>query len=135
MIGDDPAVAAPPHRLGAHDRGRLAAREREQLGEAVAKLGGERVVRVVLERRDSPRVVRERGRLLGLAAAAAERGERGVRDVALRERLADRGLVELRIRARAADRADVDEPGYPVRVEQLGELGDAAGGVSDREDR
>lgn len=71
MIGDDPAMAAPPHRLGAHDRDRPG--QPEQPGQAGAELGGERVVGVVAEARVVPGVVGQPRRAPWLAAPAAAR--------------------------------------------------------------
>jgi len=132
VIGDDPAVAAPPHRLGAHDRDRLTLRDREKLVEAGVELRRQRVVGVVAERRDLPGIVGECGRFLGLAAPAAERRDRGVSD--RRDRGAEDVAVELRVRARSPDRADIDERGDVVGTEHLGELVDRSCRVTDRVD-
>jgi hypothetical protein len=97
VVGDDPAMAAPPHRLGAHDRDGRALRDREQLVEAGVELRRQRIVGVVAERGDVPGVVRERRRFLRLAAPAAERRDRGVSD--RRDRIPEDIAVELRVRA------------------------------------
>src|SRR5579862_6751485 len=54
IVGDDAPMAAPPHRLGAHDGAGLRAGEAEQLLESGAKRRRHGVVRVVAECRVLP---------------------------------------------------------------------------------
>src|SRR5689334_1256937 len=62
IVGDDAAMAAPPHRLGAHDGARLRPGAIEQLLEAGAKRRRQGVVRVVAKCRVSPEAI-GRGRV------------------------------------------------------------------------
>lgn len=53
-VGDEAPVTAPPQELGAHDRGPKAAREHQELIEAVGKLVGCGVIGVGAEGRMPP---------------------------------------------------------------------------------
>jgi hypothetical protein len=132
VVGDDPAMAAPPHRFGAHDRDGGALRDREQFVEAGIEFGRQRVVGEVAERGALPGIVRERRRRLRLAAPTAERRDRGVGD--RRDRGTENVGIELRVRAGPPDRADIDERRDPVRAQQLCELVDGSRRVTDRVD-
>src|SRR6185437_1665197 len=71
VVGDDPAMAAPPDGFRAHHRGATLARELQQLLEAGAELGRVGVIGVVAETRLAPqRVRRFAARAPSLASAA-----------------------------------------------------------------
>ena len=72
VIGDDPAMTAPPHGLGAHDRAPISAREGAQRVKAGAEFAGLGVVGVIPERGDAPVQIERRWRTLAVMTSAAE---------------------------------------------------------------
>src|SRR5207344_86050 len=60
VISDDPAMAAPPHRLGAHDGASLRLAEAAEFQEAGVKSRRRRVVGVIAEILVLPKAVRRR---------------------------------------------------------------------------
>src|SRR5690606_36681484 len=74
VVGDDAAVAAPPHRLGAHHRARRGVAEFAQMREPALKVGAERVVGVMMEARMLPEAVDLVGDAVLTATAATEGG-------------------------------------------------------------
>jgi hypothetical protein len=133
VVGDDPSVAAPPHRLGAHHGGGPLGAPAVQVVEGVAELLGQRVVGVVVEAAVLPPAVD----LVGHALARSSSGE-ALRphqvDADRGERRAERVLVELRVPPRARQPADVDDQLDAGPREQVQELVDRPVGVADRED-
>ena len=75
IVGDNPAMAAPPHRLGAHDRADTVFGVAAQFGEPLAKRLGHRVVGVIAERIAPPQRVRRWRRVLQLMAQPAQRAD------------------------------------------------------------
>ena len=49
VIGDDPSVAAPPHRFGAHDRRGPFGGHPVELVETIAERSRQRIVRIIVE--------------------------------------------------------------------------------------
>jgi hypothetical protein len=80
VIGDDPAMTTPPHRLGAHDRAPIIARERAQRVQTGAELLCFRVVGVIPERQDAPVRVERGRRAFAMMTPAAERTQMPVAD-------------------------------------------------------
>ena len=97
-VGDERAMAAPPHGLGAHDRHLLAACERHQPIELGGEHVGLHVVRIGAERGVLPRAV-DGVRLL--APEAPEAGEMRVAEAGGVERSRQGVDVEVRMAPRA----------------------------------
>jgi hypothetical protein len=133
VVRNDAAMAAPPQHLGAHDRGWLFARPRQEPAQCSLKLARLGVVRVVLERAILPPRVARRLRRLRRPAPATEVALLDEANSVARQLVRERAGVELRVRSRAREVADVDEGLDAVRAQRLDELRIAAVRVSDRE--
>src|SRR5882672_6005452 len=105
-VRDEPSMAPPPERLGAHERGSRFARERDQALVPARELRGAHVIRVSAERRDPQRVVR---RVRARLAATAERRHVLVRDADLTERIFERVRAEMRMAPGPGSEPYVDE--------------------------
>jgi hypothetical protein len=108
-IGDDTAMAPPPHGLGAHDRAAMRARNGEQLLQAGAERIGLRVVGIVAEGQDTPEHIRRWRCTFAMMTPAAERDQMQITDARGGERVRQRVDVELWHRARARNRAHVHQ--------------------------
>ena len=93
-VGDEPAVTAPPHGLGAHDGDPLHASERFELLEPSGELCGTQMVGVAAKAGLGPSPV---GRLGLRAPAATELGEVAVEHYLLLERLRQGVVPEVRM--------------------------------------
>ena len=100
VIGDDPAVAPPPNRFGAHDHTSLLTASFPEPGEAGSEGGCQGVVRIVPKAAYAPIGI---GRGLSaprLSSETAELGDMLVADLPRRQRFREALLIELRISAR-----------------------------------
>ena len=71
-VGDQPPVAVPPQRLGAHDGGPTAQRQSTQFAQGLRELGAQRVVGVAAKRRVAPCGVRRVGMWMPPSTQASE---------------------------------------------------------------
>lgn len=129
-VGDKGAMAAPGDGLGAHDRGRGRARYFGQSGDAFGELRRGHVVGVAAEGGVAPAGV---GGVFVGVASAAEGFQMRVVNVGGTERGRQFVGVELRNVARFRDGTDIDEMFHVVRVQQIEELFDGVGRVTDGE--
>jgi len=100
VVGDDPAVAAPPNRFGAHDYASMLTavfpKQRQPRGER----GRQGIVRVVLKAAHSPIGIGRGLSAARLSPEAAELGDMLVADLPRRERIREALLIELWVSAR-----------------------------------
>ena len=80
IVGDDAAVAAPPHGFGAHDGAAIVAGERFQFFQSHVECSSRRVVGIIAKPRDLPEHVRRRCRSLLSMTPAAKSGQEAVSD-------------------------------------------------------
>ena len=124
-------MAAPPNRLGTHDRGTSFTGEREERVDAFAELRGLHIVGIPAKRKVTPGGVVRIGANL---SAAAELFDRPVFDAGRGERCCQRFGVELRKFSRTRMAADVREQFDLVRRQQFDEFLDRTCRVADRPD-
>ena len=108
VVGDDPAVAAPPDRFGAHDHAslfRAAFPEPRQAGSEWRRQG---VVRVVSKAAHAPQGIGRGPRASRPSPQAAKFGDVLVPDLQRGQGSRECFLIELRIGARPGHRPDVD---------------------------
>ena len=131
MVGDDPAMAAPPQGLGAHDRAPRRFSEATEFAEAGSKCVAESVVGVVVEAFVLPERVRPGWDGALPSAQAAERGDRLIANVEPCQSRRQRVPVVLRIRARAGNSPNVDDEADLGEMEKFDESLDRARRMSD----
>src|SRR6185312_15155888 len=131
-VGDDRAVAAPPHRFGAHHGRALARGEGQHGGQPLRELRAGEVVGVAAERGIAPGGVR---RIRLYPASPAQFWKPLVADAVRRQARGKRIARELRPAPRAGEAAHVGDRLDAVGREQGEELLQRAGGVADRPDR
>ena len=131
-VGQQPAVAAPPRRLGAHHRDVSLARPGLQPLQPARELLRGHVVGVALERGDLPAAV---GRARHARAPAAELDVVLVGDALRRERRAQRLGVEVREPLGAREAADVGDGIDPVGAQERDELVALPRGMADGVDQ
>jgi len=134
VVGHEPAMATPPHRLGAHDRAAMLIGQRAQLREPGTKRLGHRVIGVIAEGVVAPERVRRLGRAFRVMPQPAERPDVTITDAGRCERLRQRVGVELRVGARARHRTHIDEQIDPRLSQQVDKLGGRSRRMADRED-
>jgi hypothetical protein len=105
-VGDDPAMAPPPHRFAAHHRGAAIVRVGQHLVERVDEGRLSRPTGVAAKRFVAPRDVRRVGRRL---AEAAEAWLPSVRDAGLRQPRLELGPGDMRMTAAPGRGAYVDD--------------------------
>ena len=122
VVGDDPAVTAPPDRFRAHDHALMLATSLPELDKTGGEGGCQGVVRIVPKAPHSPIGI---GRGFGaarLSPQAAELGDMLVADLPWRQRFREALLIELRIGARPRYRPYVDhevDTGLPQQIDKL----------------
>ena len=130
-VGDQHPVAAPPHRLRAHDRLPLAGGLLDQRVDRGPELGRVHVVGVPGER-----LVVQRG-VPGVRTARSAATQRltlpSVCDGLVAERGGERLATEVRVPARPGEAADVDQYGDGRGLQYRDEVSDRSGAVTDRE--
>ena len=122
VVGNDPAVAAPPDRFSAHDHAAMLAAAFPEPGQAGREGGCQGVVRIVPKAAHSPIGV---GR--GLCAArlspqATELGDMLIADLPRRQCFGEALLIELRVGARPRYRPYVDnevDAGLPQEIDKF----------------
>jgi len=134
VVGDDAAVAAPPHSFRTHNGAAIVTGERSQFVQSRSERVRCRVIGVVSKSRDSPERIGRWRRSLYSVAQTAQGGQMTVRDPSVNENFRESIGVELRIRPRARDRAHIDEQIHGHLPEQSYKFGDCAGRMAYRED-
>ena len=122
VVGNDPAVAAPPDRFGAHDHAPVLTASFPEPRQAGGEGGRQGVVRIVPKAAHPPIGI---GR--GLSAArpspqAAEFGDMLVADLPRLQRSRECFLIELRVGARPRHRPYVDnavDAGLPQEIDKF----------------
>lgn len=124
VVGNDPAVAAPPNRFSAHDHASLPTASFPEPGQAGGEGGCQGVVCVVPKAAHSPIGI---GRRLGAARPspqAAELGNMLVADLARLQRSGKCFQIKLRVGARPRYRPYVDnvvDAGLPQQIDKFGD--------------
>ena len=118
IVGNDAAVAAPPHGFSAHDGAAIVAGQRSQLLQSGSESVRCRVIGIVPEGGDLPECI-ERWR-----PQTAKSRQMSVGYPSSGERFRERVDVELRIRPRARDRPHVNEQIHGHLLEQSQKFGD-----------
>jgi len=122
VVGNDPAVAAPPDRFSAHDHAAMLAAAFPEPGQAGREGGCQGVVRIVPKAAHSPIGV---GRGLGaarLSPQATELGDMLIADLPRRQCFGEVLLIELRVGARPRYRPYVDnevDAGLPQEIDKF----------------
>jgi hypothetical protein len=129
-VADQRSVAAPRHRLGAHDGGGLLARDVQQVVDPRDEFRCLHIVRVPAERGVAPSAVNG---LLGRTAQAAQLLEPHIPDAVGGHTDRQRVLHVLRVVPRFGDRAHVGQGCDAVRGEHLDQFGQRMRGVPDGE--
>src|SRR5260370_11608538 len=130
VVGNDPAVAAPPDRFTAHDHAPGLPASFPEPGQAGGEGGFQGVVRIVPKAAHSPISV---GRRLGaarLSPEATELGDMLVADLPWRQRFREALLIELRVGARPRHRPYVDDEVDAGLLQEIGKFGDRPGRVA-----
>jgi hypothetical protein len=127
VVGDDPAVAAPPNRFGAHDYASMLTavfpKQRQPRGER----GRQGIVRVVPKAAHSPIGIRRGLSAARLSPEAAELGDMLVADLPRRERIREALLIELWVSARPRHRPYVDNEVDTGLPQEIGKFDDRPG--------
>ena len=131
IVGNDPAVTTPPHRFGAHDRGRPLVGEARELVEPFGKGIGQRIIGVIVEAAVLPEAIHFRRDVMGAAPKPAEPSDPVVADLPFGERARKRVGIILGVGARARDGAHIDDQLDRAGTKELDELGDRAGRMAD----
>src|SRR6266542_2687394 len=126
VVCDDAPVAAPPHRLGAHDRATPFMSQCAQMREAASERWGQRIVGKVVKALVLPERI-DVGRNILPGAQAAQRRHVLVSDCRWRERFGKDVAIVLRVRARARNAAHVDQERDLRSFEQIDEFGHRPG--------
>ena len=103
-IGNNSPVAAPPQKLGAHDRGAHSARQNKKLFQTFGEFFGARVIGITAKRRVRPGSIE---RIRKSIASSAERFKPFVRDAVFRQTGLELFRTELRKATRAGKPSDV----------------------------
>ena len=86
VVGDDAAVAAPPHSFGTHNGAAMVPGERSKFVQSPSERVSCRVIGVVSESRDPPERIGRWHRSRGSVAQTAKGGQMTVRDPSVNER-------------------------------------------------
>lgn len=127
-IGEQPAVALPPHSLRAQNCRWRDRREFFEHLDRVLEFPRLHVIRVTPEPLVAPRGIH---RILARLAEAPEPRKMAVGDAVLRQERVQPVLPELRVPTRGGDGADVGELADAVRLEQPEERGGCVHRVTD----
>ena len=122
VVGDDPAVAAPPDGFGAHDHAPVLTASFPEPGQAGGEGGCQGVVRIVPKAAHPPIGVGRGLSAARLSAETAELGDMLVADLPRRQRFREALLIELRIGARPRHRPYVDneiDAGLPQEIDKF----------------
>ena len=122
VVGDDPAVAAPPDRFSAHDHAPLLTAAFPEPRQAGGEGGRQGVVRIVPKAAHSPIGIGRGLSVARLSPQAAEFGDMLVADLPRRQRFGEALLIELRVGARPRHRPHVDnevDAGLPQEIDKF----------------
>lgn len=130
VVRDDPAVAAPPYRFGAHDRAPVLTASKPQPGEAGGEGRRQGIVRIVPKTASPPKGVGRGVRSARLSPEAAELGDMLVAYLPRCQRFGELLLIELRVGARPRHRPYVDNEVDTGLLQEIDEFGDRPGRVA-----
>src|SRR5580658_1986880 len=134
IVGDEAAMAAPPHGFGAHEGDPLLAGEAQEVIERAAERLGLGVVGVVAEALLAPERVRRFLAVRPLPAPPAQRRDMAIADARRGQRRGERFRVELRMAPRHRKAPHIDDAFDPCLAQQGEELIEAARRMPDGED-
>jgi hypothetical protein len=135
VVGNDPAVAAPPDRFSAHDHAPVLTASFPEPGQAGGEGGCQGVVRIVSKAAHSPIGVGRGFSAARLSPQAAEPGDMLVADLPWRQRFGEALLIELRVGARPRHRPYVDNEVDTGLLQEIGKFDDRPGRVAYGEKR
>ena len=122
VIGNDPAVAAPPNRFSAHGHATLLTAAFPEPGQAGGKGGRQSVVRIVPKAAYAPIGIWRGLGIARLPPQAAELGNMLIADLPRCQRFGEALLIELRVGARPRYRPYVDnevDAGLPQQIDKF----------------
>ncbi len=135
VVGNDPAVAAPPDRFSAHDHAPVLATSFPEPGQAGGEGGCQCVVRIVPKAAHSPISIQRGLSAARLSSEAAELGDMLIADLPWRQRFREALLIELRVGARPRHRPYVDNEVDAGLLQEIGKFDDRPGRVAYGEKR
>ena len=109
IVGNDAAVATPPHGFSAHDRTAIVTGERSQLVQSCSESVRCRVIGIVPEGGDMPERIERSWRPLFPVPQPAKSGQMSIMYSHIAERSGESIGVKLWIRPRARDRTHIDK--------------------------
>jgi len=130
VVGNDPAVAAPPDRFSAHDHAPVLTTSFPEPGQACGEGGCQGVVRIVPKAAHLPISIQRGFGAARLSAQATELGDMLVADLPRRQRFGQALLVELRVGARPRHRPYVDNEVDAGVLQETGKFDDRPGRVA-----
>lgn len=130
VIGDDPAVAAPPDRFGAHDHASLLRAACPEPREPCSERRRQGVVCVVAKAAHSPKAIGRRPSAVRSSPQAAEFGNMLVTDLQRGQRSRECFPIELRIGARPGHRPYVDNEADARLSQEVDKFDDRPGRVA-----
>jgi hypothetical protein len=122
VVGNDPAVAAPPNRFSAHGHATLLTAALPEPSQAGGEGGCQSVVRIVPKAAHSPIGIWRGLSVARLPPQAAELGDMLIADLPRRQRFGEALLIELRVGARPRYRPYVDnqvDAGLPQEIDKF----------------
>ena len=122
IVGNDAAVAAPPHSFSAHDGTAIVTRERSQLSQSSSESVRCCIIGIVPECGDLPECIERWRRALFPVSQTTKSHQMPVTYPDATERFGESIGVELRIRSRARDRTHIDEQIDAYLLEQKQEF-------------
>jgi hypothetical protein len=131
IVGDDASMAAPPNRLGAHDRADVDGAKLDQFRQTFTERPGLGVVGIVPETGVLPEDVRRWPRVLAARAQTAQGCDVAIADPSRRQVVWKDIHVEPRIGSRPGHGADIDDHARPYPDEQRRHLINTAGRMAD----
>jgi len=129
-VGDERTMAAPGHRLSAHQCNPILLRQPDQFAEALLKFRRQHVIRETPEGGVAPA---QADRIAFRMTQAAESRQVNVFHSSFLQCAGQRSLVELRIVPGPRHRAHIDDKRYSVRLEQADEFLERARGMANRQ--
>lgn len=127
IVGDDPAVAAPPKGLGAHECASFLAAQLPQLCKAAPERFGHRVIRIVVKALVRPERIYVRRNVSALSPQTPKRGCAVISNLMVPQSLRERFGIELRVPPRSRNCPNVDQKLNARFTQQLDEFCDWPG--------
>ena len=130
VVGDDAPVAAPPHRLGAHDRGGDFGSTRPELRERIRELPAQRMVGVIVEAAVTPVAVDLKWYAVGHVAPPGQALAFAVSDAVCGKVFGEVVVVEPRVLPGPGQFAHIHDGFHTGSSDHLGEVLELEVGVA-----